>query len=88
MRKLSQIRLGRHAVPLPRSLLLRRIIACLLICGGVLGFLPILGFWMMPLGFIVLAVDSPTIRRMNRRIAVAAKRWWNGSRRGARTEIR
>jgi hypothetical protein len=28
-----------------------------LILGGILGFLPILGFWMIPLGLIILAVD-------------------------------
>ena len=30
--------------------------------GGVVGFLPILGFWMIPLGLAVLAQDVPVIR--------------------------
>ena len=29
----------------------------LLICGGLLGFLPILGLWMLPLGLLLLAED-------------------------------
>ncbi len=43
-----------------------------LLVGGLFGFLPILGFWMIPLGFAVLAVDIPFIRRWRRRAAV----WW------------
>jgi len=33
-----------------------------LLGGGVVGFLPILGFWMIPLGLAVLAQDVPVIR--------------------------
>jgi hypothetical protein len=33
----------------------------LILCGFV-GFLPILGFWMVPLGFLVLAIDVPFVR--------------------------
>ncbi|MFG6564799.1 hypothetical protein ACGYLI_11310 [Sulfitobacter sp. 1A13421] len=35
----------------------------LLICGGILGFLPILGFWMLPLGLMVAAMDVRLFRR-------------------------
>ncbi|MEZ5596286.1 MAG: hypothetical protein R3E84_07840 [Pseudomonadales bacterium] len=31
--------------------------------GGVLGFLPILGFWMLPLGLAIIALDIPPMRR-------------------------
>ncbi|MFG6498677.1 hypothetical protein ACGYK1_07550 [Sulfitobacter sp. 1A13191] len=34
-----------------------------LICGGILGFLPILGFWMLPLGLMVAAMDVRLFRR-------------------------
>lgn len=34
----------------------------LLIAGGFLGFLPILGFWMLPLGLLLLAIDIPLLR--------------------------
>jgi hypothetical protein len=33
-----------------------------LMIGGVLGFLPVLGFWMLPLGLALLAVDVPFLR--------------------------
>ena len=36
---------------------LRFVLGVLLICGGMLGFLPILGFWMIPLGIAVAALD-------------------------------
>jgi hypothetical protein len=35
----------------------------LLIAGGVFGFLPILGFWMIPLGAALIALDIPPLRR-------------------------
>jgi len=51
-----------------------------LIVGGVLGFLPVVGFWMVPLGVAVLSVDSPRVRRVRRRTEV----WW-GRRGSSRT---
>jgi hypothetical protein len=35
----------------------------LFIVGGVFGFLPILGFWMIPVGLILIATDIPPARR-------------------------
>lgn len=35
----------------------------LLIAGGLLGFLPVLGFWMAPVGCVVLACDVPPLKR-------------------------
>ena len=40
---------------MPRGL--RLVLGLLLIGGGVLGFLPILGFWMIPLGIAVADLD-------------------------------
>lgn len=34
-----------------------------LIAGGFLGFLPVLGFWMLPLGLLLLAQDIPFLKR-------------------------
>lgn len=42
---------------------LRSVLGALLIIGGVLGFLPILGFWMIPLGGALIALDIPPLRR-------------------------
>jgi hypothetical protein len=39
-------------------------------CGGVLGFLPILGFWMLPLGVGVASLDvKPLMARVRGRKA-------------------
>ena len=46
---------------------LRLPLGVLLMCGGVLGFLPILGFWMLPVGFAVAALDIKQFRRRSRR---------------------
>jgi len=38
-------------------------VAILFIIGGVLGIvLPVLGFWMVPLGLALLAIDVPFLR--------------------------
>ena len=44
------------------GVVLRVPLAALLIAGGFLGFLPILGFWMIPLGLLILAIDLPLLR--------------------------
>ncbi|MDD9963269.1 MAG: hypothetical protein F4X81_11975 [Gammaproteobacteria bacterium] len=41
----------------------RSLIGALLMVGGVFGFLPILGFWMFPLGLAFAALDFPPARR-------------------------
>jgi hypothetical protein len=41
----------------------RLILGILLLLGGLLGALPILGFWMIPLGLLVLSVDFRWARR-------------------------
>lgn len=53
---------------------LRLVLGLLLILGGVLGFLPILGFWMIPLGIAVAALDIELWRRWRRRQKNARKR--------------
>lgn len=35
----------------------------LFVVGGVFGFLPILGFWMIPVGCVLIATDIPPLRR-------------------------
>ncbi|SDD96147.1 hypothetical protein [Ruegeria marina] len=49
----------------PRGL--RIVVGLLLIIGGLFGFLPILGFWMIPLGVLVAAMDVELYRRWKRR---------------------
>jgi hypothetical protein len=69
---------GRH-VPVPQSVAMRRMLGGLLVAGGTLGFLPILGFWMVPLGLVVLSHDSAIVRRKRRQIEVKLGRRWKGS---------
>jgi hypothetical protein len=66
----NSVRLGNRRLPLPRSRLLRIAIGVVLVTFGLLGFLPVLGFWMVPLGLLVLSVDIPRVRRWRRRFAV------------------
>jgi len=77
------IRLGKYRLPLPGSSIVRVCIGVILILGGFLGFLPVLGFWMVPLGLMVLSIDLPIVRRGRRRIEV----WW-GNRRKAQAAKR
>jgi apolipoprotein N-acyltransferase len=70
-------RLKRSAVRLPRWA--RLVTGVLLILLGLLGFLPVLGFWMIPLGLVVLSVDLAPARRLRRRFEV----WWERRRRRA-----
>lgn len=44
--------------------------------GGFLGFLPILGFWMVPLGLVLLAHDVPPLRRPMARMLSWVERKW------------
>lgn len=46
----------------PSAKLVRLPVAGVLMVGGVFGFLPILGFWMVPLGLALLALDVPPLR--------------------------
>ncbi|OCJ03841.1 hypothetical protein A6U87_17265 [Rhizobium sp. AC44/96] len=68
----GHIVMGPTRIPLPRSRAARMSIGGLLVIGGCLGFLPVLGFWMIPLGFVVLSHDLHAARRMRRRFSV----WW------------
>jgi hypothetical protein len=63
---------------LPRSRPLRILAGVLLVLMGLAGFLPVLGFWMLPLGLMVLSVDLPAVRRLRRRASIAWMRWRRG----------
>ena len=56
----------------------------LLILGGLLGFLPVLGFWMLPLGLGLLSLDVALLRRPTARDIVAGERRWRTFRRSRR----
>lgn len=60
---------------MPRSRAARIAIGIALIVFGVFGFLPILGFWMIPLGLLVLSYEFASVRRWRRRAVVRWERW-------------
>lgn len=64
----------------PGKRYIRLPLGILFVLAGFVGFLPVLGFWMLPLGLLLLALDVPALRppiaaamiRMRRRI----RQWW------------
>jgi hypothetical protein len=71
-----KIRFASREFHLPQSKPVRVGAGILLVAGGLVGFLPIVGFWMIPLGLLVLSVDVPIVRRWRRQLAV----WWHRDR--------
>jgi len=59
---------------MPRSRALRVALGILFIIGGLLGMLPVLGFWMIPLGILILAVDIPVVRGLWKRVVRPLRR--------------
>lgn len=59
------VALGRRIPPGPRTLL-----GLAFVVGGIFGFLPILGFWMLPLGVVLILLDLRSLRRQGGRWTV------------------
>ena len=53
----------------------------LLVLFGLVGFLPILGFWMVPLGLLLLAQDVGFLRRPVVNVIYWAERKWQARQR-------
>lgn len=81
---MAAVRLGNRKFRVPGTPIVRIVVGVILIIGGVFGFLPMLGFWMLPLGVVVLSVDLHPVRRFRRRVEV----WWGRRRRRRRAERR
>ena len=60
---------GRRIPPGPRTLL-----GLVFIVGGLFGFLPILGFWMLPLGLVLILLDLRSLRRRGGRWSIGRSR--------------
>lgn len=69
------MKFGKWRFTLPGSPAVRIGIGILLVICGLIGFLPILGFWMVPLGLLILSVDIPAVRRFRRKMEVKWGRW-------------
>jgi hypothetical protein len=60
----------------PGSGLVRIPVGTGLIIGGTVGFLPIVGFWMVPLGLLIIAKDVPVVRPPMIRLFDWVERKW------------
>jgi len=61
---------------LPKSRWARIVIGALLVIFGLVGFLPVVGFWMIPVGLTILSIDIPVVRRFTAKAGAVLKRWW------------
>ncbi|MGF7007094.1 hypothetical protein [Aminobacter sp. BE322] len=68
--------LGREFA-MPQSRGVRIALGVALCIFGLLGFLPVLGFWMIPLGLLILSHEFHVVRRGRRRLII----WWERRRR-------
>lgn len=68
----GHMHVGSARIKIPKSRIARISIGVALVFGGLLGFLPILGFWMVPLGLLLLSNDLAFVRRRRRKLAL----WW------------
>ena len=64
-----------YTIRLPGHPALRIGLGIALVVAGLLGFLPILGFWMVPLGLVILSVDLVRVRRFRRSSTVKFGSW-------------
>lgn len=69
---MATVKFAGKSFSLPRSQAARIGLGALFVLGGIVGFLPVVGFWMIPVGLIILSYDVPAIRRQTRRFSV----WW------------
>lgn len=65
----------------PSASWIRVPLGILLVVCGLLGFLPVLGFWMLPLGLALLSLDFALLRRPTARTLVSGERHWRRFRR-------
>ncbi len=72
---MPKVNFAGYKMNVPGHPLLRMALGVVLIIGGLLGFLPILGFWMIPLGLAVLSIDLPPVRRFRRNATVRIGYW-------------
>ena len=69
----------------------RTLLGLLFVAGGILGFLPVLGFWMIPVGLALIALDVPPLRRRLRtwlHNGIRPRRRWRGPRRIGRGKVK
>jgi cytochrome c-type biogenesis protein CcmH/NrfF len=50
---------------------------------GLLGLLRVLGFWLIPLGLLVLSIDIHIVRRWRRQLAL----WWHRDKKSDEADV-
>ena len=72
---MNKINIAGRKIRVPGHPVSRTILGIVLICLGLLGFLPVLGYWMIPVGLAILAIDFPVARRLHRRLTIKFGYW-------------
>ncbi|WP_205602623.1 hypothetical protein [Chelativorans alearense] len=72
-KKRPHVSIAGRRLPIPHSRPARLLSGGVLVLLGIFGFLPVLGFWMIPVGLLILSYDLAAIRRWRRRLEV----WWH-----------
>lgn len=77
---MKTVKIGKYRMRVPNHPVARIVLGVLLVILGCFGFLPILGFWMIPVGLIILSVDFSSVRRKRRAFFVwlgvkLSRRW-------------
>jgi hypothetical protein len=67
-----EIKVGNYSMGLPKWAPARIALGVVFVLCGFLGFLPVLGFWMVPLGIAILSYDIPRVRLFRQRVTA----WW------------
>jgi hypothetical protein len=70
-----RISIAGYKIKLPGHPWLRIGLGMVLIGFGLLGFLPVVGFWMIPVGIAILSVDLSRVRRFRRSVTVKFGYW-------------
>lgn len=63
-------------------------VGILLVIGGIFGALPVLGFWMLPLGLILLSVDFPWAKRILIHMKIGLRRLRSWYRRNKPAQVK
>lgn len=84
----GRIRHAVHWLREPSGRWVRRPAALIFLAGGTVGFLPILGYWMIPLGLLLLADDVPPLKRWLVRVIRNGRSKWRNHNRRRRDESR
>lgn len=64
----------------PQAKWVRLPLGLALIAGGAIGFLPVLGVWMLPIGALLIGEDIPPVRRATLHVLGGLQRWWDARR--------